>query len=632
MAACKAFVLLLFFCCGARIQTMVFAGRSLFSFVLSSFLLLNSCKNAIINQEPVNEYFEYWSETVTIGRYEVDSPYEKLRGVKNLAANNPIEIEVLITNPKRYNLGLNDGAGNANFQILNQADEDVATEKRASLSDDKSVIMLNARLDDDTEKESLRLRGNFEILKGEDQISFETIAYSYDFVQNTPPDRPRNLRNSESPDAATGYHHVYFDFPEEVPHQTKKRHENLVYEVSCYLNEGGSYSFVASATLTKNDSLSSSGFSYYFPEQLPSLRYDYTVTFRNPVGLTTETVSTVPGIGVCYVTDPELSFGDNGEFNGLTAQRRGHSYDVIEYSGNTLTFTAQNTTDGASMEVDINGTKTTGNTQTLTIANDSNMEGFRDIKVTVSKNLCKPVVMTKRVYVVPKLTDPVFSSSNGSVSGNTLTYSYLNYDNGKLNVMDSYRGVGSSMTITIDGEEQTPGNISSKELTDGEHTVSWSITKDHCITLNSSETMTVKIKPVTVRFSGNGFTFHGADNESGDTIDLCGSIHAGTDDTSGVTIKSWWDDTVSKSAFWVPIDSNTKFIMKTRGCKFYFWAEDMADKDGSNLHSIGSLPFGSASSTRTLENFKNGSKNFNGVGGSGEGYFNCTFTLVLSEE
>ena len=614
---------------------MVSKKSVLFSFLLFSIssLLLNCCNNAVVNQEPVKDYFEYWSETITIGRYGVDSPYQQLGGVKNLSARDPVEIQVVLTNPKRYDIGLLNEDNEANFQILDQDGDDVATEKSASLSQDKSVITLNAKLNDDTEKEILALKGAFDVLKGEDIISFETIEYSYEFKQNTPPDRPRNLRNPETPDAATGYHHLHFDYPPQVVHETYKRHDNLTYEVSCYLNEGdGRYTFVDSAKLTNADSYSSSEFSYYFPQQEPNFQYEYVVTFYNPEGLKSETVSTVPGIGVCYVTDPLISFGINGEFNGLTVQQNGHSYDVIEYTGHTLDITVENTCPGASLDLDINGTVTSGVNQTKAIANDSAVEGFRDIKVTISKNLCRPVLITKHVYVVRKLTDPEITGANGTVSDDVLKYSYLYNDNGKLNVTNSYMGNGTTMVITIDDEEQALGDVLGKVLDDGDHTVSWYITKDYCRPLSNSKTITVKIKPVTVKFSGNGFTFHGADDESGDTIDLCGSVCAKTDDTSGGAIKSWWNEEVSKSAFWVSLDSNPEFTMTTRDSKFYFWAENMADKDGDNLHSLGNLSVGNASSTRTLEYLKEVSRDFNQVGGNGEGYFNCTFTLILSEE
>ncbi|MBQ1834079.1 MAG: hypothetical protein II114_09995, partial [Treponema sp.] len=64
---------------------------------------------------------------------------------------------------------------------------------------------------------------------------------------------------------------------------------------------------------------------------------------------------------------------------------------------------------------------------------------------------------------------------------------------------------------------------------------------------------------------------------------------------------------------------------------FYFYSDGpLNDKDGKNLHPIGNLPKGSSSSTRTLDELKK-NKYFFQVGGRAEGFFNCTFTLVLSE-
>ena len=86
---------------------------SLFSMMYLLFTVL-SCD--ISYNEPVKEYLEYWSKAVTIGRYEVASETTVLDGRRNLSAVEPIKVELLLTNPKSYNIELENADG-AYFDI-----------------------------------------------------------------------------------------------------------------------------------------------------------------------------------------------------------------------------------------------------------------------------------------------------------------------------------------------------------------------------------------------------------------------------------------------------------------------------------------------------------------------------------
>ena len=359
-----------------------------FCYVLLCSVLLLSCDTSF--NEPLREYLEYWTENVFVGRYETVSSHRMLGSQVNVSARENVRMDLILTNAKNFNLEV-EGEGGPYFSVRNSSGNEVASSKSISLSTpQKNVISLSMALPDETEKEVLSLEGKFYIIKNSER--FEQ-TYSFSFRQNTPPDNPRNLRNPEEAEI-DGYHCLHFDYPD----QSLKRHQNLTYNVSCYLFEDGAYTHIGTKSLTSLDSKSSSDFTYYFEKQEKSLRYDYVVTAVNPDGLKSETVSTASNLGINYVTEPEISFSDNGAYNDCTAEKDGVSYSVIEYTGSSLSATVRNTSDGADMTVKING-ESSSTTSDLA-------DGFNTIEVTVSKNLCRPITVTKNVYVIKALKEP----------------------------------------------------------------------------------------------------------------------------------------------------------------------------------------------------------------------------------
>lgn len=359
-----------------------------FCYVLLCSVLLLSCDTSF--NEPLREYFEYWTENVFVGRYETVSSHRMLGSQVNVSARENVRMDLILTNAKNFNLEV-EGEGGPYFSVRNSSGNEVASSKSISLSTpQKNVISLSMALPDETEKEVLSLEGKFYIIKNSER--FEQ-TYSFSFRQNTPPDNPGNLRNPTE-EEIDGYHCLHFDYPD----QLLKRNQNLTYNVSCYLFENGAYTHIGTKSLTSLDSKSSSDFTYYFEKQEKSLRYDYVVTAVNPDGLKSETVSTAPNLGINYVTEPEISFSDNGAYNTLTAEKDGVSYSVIEYTGSSLSATVKNTSVGADMTVKING-ESSSTTSDLA-------DGFNTIEVTVSKNLCRPITVTKNVYVIKALNEP----------------------------------------------------------------------------------------------------------------------------------------------------------------------------------------------------------------------------------
>ena len=707
-----------------KIKSLGFYSILFYSILFYSILLI-SCDTSF--NEPVREYFEYWTENVLIGRYETVSSHTVFGSQVNVSARENVRMDLILTNAKNFNLEVEEEESPC-FSVLSSSGNDVASSKSISLSTpQKNVISLGMALPDETEKEILSLEGKFYIIK--DSEKFEQ-TYSFSFRQNTPPDNPGNLRNPTEAEN-DGYHCMHFNYPD----QSLKRHQNLTYNVSCYLFEDGAYTYIGTKSLTSSDSKSSSDFTYYFENQEKSLRYDYVVTAVNPDGLKSETISTAPNLGISYVTEPEISFSDNGTYNGLTAEKDGISYNVIEYTGSSLSATVTNTSDGADMTVKINGVSSS----TTSVLAD----GFNTIEVTVSKNLCRPITITKNVYVIkalneptvcfykhsgndamapsgeapeasgysdytcydleltqggtgnanfevtlgsgeslaveidstpasansgkytlslgphilkltvtkenctPKeltkkvyiqgtLAEPEVTSSNGtknSGSGNTAEdpqewqFSYLSYDTMACAI--SAGNTDNTVSLTVDGTSATATAFTL--ASDSTYTLVITQTRQYCKTLETTKYVNVKIKSVKVTFQGNKFTFHGADWDSGDTIDLRGTLCAATDSTNEIMLYSWNSGHVSKSAFDVTL-SNPTLYLNSPNEKFYFYsAGNMTDEDSGTDDVLGNLQKGDSSSTRKLSALKI-DKSFNEVGKStGDGYFNCTFTLVLSD-
>ena len=448
-----------------------------FCYVLLCSVLLLSCDTSF--NEPLREYFEYWTENVFIGRYETVSSHTMLGSQVNVSARENVRMDLILTNAKNFNLEVEEN-GSPNFSVLSSDGNDVAFSKSISLSTpQKNVISLSMALPDETEKEVLSLEGKFYIIKNSER--FEQ-TYSFSFRQNTPPDNPGNLRNPTEAEI-DGYHCLHFDYP----NQLLKRNQNLTYNVSCYLFENGAYTHIGTKSLTSADSKSSSDFTYYFENQVKSLRYDYVVTAVNPDGLKSETVSTAPNLGINYVTEPEISFSDNGAYNKLTAEKDGVSYSVIEYTGSRLSATVKNTSDGADMTVKINGESSS----TTSVLDD----GYNTIEVTVSKNLCRPITVTKNVDVIKALNEPTVrfykhdgndamepSEEDPEESGYSdyTCYNMALTQGGTGNAnFEVALGSGESLAVEIDSTPTTANN-GKYTIALGPHILKLTVTKEYC--------------------------------------------------------------------------------------------------------------------------------------------------------
>ena len=594
---------------------------SLFSMMYLLFTVL-SCD--ISYNEPVKEYLEYWSKAVTIGRYEVASETTVLDGRRNLSAVEPIKVELLLTNPKSYNIELENADG-AYFDIYLNDDSsktNIATSKTATLSSDKTVITLSANIPDNTERKNLMIDGFFIYYK--ESEPFE-IPYSYSFKQLSAPDIPKNLKNPESSDT-NGYHTLHF----EMPDTSLKRNNDLTYRIDCYSsNTPGEYTFVATADVkadqSKKAGTKSNEFIYYFDEQEPSLQYEYVVTAISPEGVKSKVVSTSESLGLCYVTEPEIIFAGNGELNNLTAEKEGESkaYDVLEYSGDSFGINVVKTDSTSDLDVKVNG---------QTVDADTVLEdGFNTITATSSKNRARPVSVTKNIYVTKKLVEPKITTNaslNGTTASNSinydvLQYSYLAYDNCTYSI-DNSANKDSQITFKLDNSTTTE---LSGTLADGKHSLEIIVSKDYCNPITVKKNYSVGIKQINLCVGEIKMKHEGDDDEN--VVELDGTIYAKT--TRSSKLEKTFNSSGLKKEHYHTFSSN--LILKEKTDKFYFWTTQMIDHDTWGAQDkLGEIKENDSEMTRSLKDLKS-DRYFHKKqqGESSKYYSEYTFTVTLSE-
>lgn len=614
----------------------------LFCFIFYSILFC-SCKFSV--DEPVKDYFEYWSSTCHVAEVQYGSPFVSIDGLPNFPTTNEVEINLITVNPKGYRLLC--GPGGSCFSFSNDSGDLEYADYSETLSD-ASMIKVRAKFSDEFEGQTITLSG---CLWPENKVAFSEsdlkamnpeLFYSTQFVLNTPPDRPRNLANPTEPEV-DGYHCFHFIYPD----QSLNRNQNLTYVVDCYYYDAGSFRYVAGKTLTAADSKGSSAteFVYYFDEQVPDLLYDYVVTAYSPRGLHSETVSTNAALGASYVTDPTIEF-EGGLFNKKTAKQNGVKYDIYEYNAATVTaptVTVTNMAEGAAMTVTLDGAETS--------PNFSLADGFHTINVKISKNLCKPVNITKHVYIIKSLTEPEITYSNGEKTTRTqrneadgkdyevAQYSWYkdDIDNIKMSITNSYTETDCEMELVIDGGEPITEKITDRVMEDGFHTIKMTVKSDYCEDLKVTKYIYINIKPVKVTFKDSKIIFRGDDAEGGDGIDLRGAIYTCTDDTGQQTIWEQTGKTGMGNSTDVSMDAGQTLWLNLRTSKFYIYTGDMVEVDsGPNGNDwLGKMNKNQANATRTLTALKD-NKSFwrifpDGKSNESGDWFNLTFELVLDD-
>ena len=236
----------------------------LFCFVV----LLWSCKF----DEPVREYFEYWSSTCQVGKIEYASENIVIDNIPNLSASDFIELNLFMINPKNFKLLLNPSGGHS-FSFQNESGNLYVSDYSETMVD-PTYMKIRAKLSDESEGQTITLSG---CLWPENRTSFSEadlksqspeLFYSTTFIQNTPPD---NIRNMQVVKQMLGGKNAYLSF--EPPDQSLNRNKDSTYEIKCYLREsdGNLYykgSKILSLADNRNPDAGSNVFFYYFDEQV----------------------------------------------------------------------------------------------------------------------------------------------------------------------------------------------------------------------------------------------------------------------------------------------------------------------------------------------------------------------------
>ena len=294
---------------------------------------------------------------------------------------------------------------------------------------------------------------------------------------------------------------------------------------------------------------------------------------------------------------------------------------------NSYTFTASEGFESYTWKLD--GVTQTGLTNVLRLDCSDWASATYDVYLVAKKNSKSYSYHAQINYTKNQnktMSDEIFAFSNKSADlaqetkngtiYDMVQFSYLTYD--ALNY--SVKGDNSEIRI-LNKSGSLESSSASGTLSDDYYTINLQINDHYSITKN----LGVKIKPVTVSFTG--FTFHGADDEGGNSIDLTGTVYAGTDDSPGQEIYSWHNNEVSKSAFWC--DCYRSYSMLSSSCNFSFWTSDMWDED-SGANGDDKIGAG-ASITKSLKQLKADGPTTYRIGNNGDGYWNIEFSVTITE-
>ena len=320
------------------------------------------------------------------------------------------------------------------------------------------------------------------------------------------------------------------------------------------------------------------------------------------------------------IQEPTITVAD---LNGLKDE---DDYECVEVENESdaVSFTVVKASDEETLTVTVDGSEVASGSYTVSGI------GRYTIVAKSNKYGCLPVTVTKKIRIVKKLTEPKIEFTNASsIDGDIIKFSYLTYDTLFMDITNTYPGA--TITTTIDGGTAQTGDLTGQQLDVGTHTIKVTVEKEYCKPVSVEKNITVEIKQVYVAFENTKFRFHGADEGSGNKFDLRGTLCGETDSTARQILKTWNSGKVSKSAFDVTNVDKT-FVLQSPTEKFYFYSDGyLYDLDGNDHQNIGKLDKGNTKSTRTLKELKT-NKTFTEVGDrTSGGYFNCTFTLVLSE-
>ena len=476
--------------------------------ILFYSILFSSCK---FWNEPVRDYFDYWSSTCQVGKVEYVSSHTSLNGMENLSARDSIDVNLYTINPKGIVL-----LGKPNCFRFSSEDGTLELSDYSETLIDPTFIKIHAKLSDDSEGYRITISG---CLWPENRTTFDEtqlrgsypeLFYSTSFIQNTPPDNIKNMTVPIGESAViNGMHYVSFD----VPDQRYNRNKDSTYEIKYYLNEDGSLNYKGSRILTLDDNKGTSPtkFIYYFDGQELLLYYDYTVQVIGPRGLRSEIFSTASGLGVVQVSEPTVTVEG---LNGLKDEEGFECFEV-ENENDIVSF------DAVTASVD----------DTLTVTLDGsevNAAGYRvsgigqhTIVATSSRDGCRPISVTKKIRIVKTQEEPTVKffkhdgdnvlTASTSAPEDTVYSTYTCYDlpltmggTGQVN-FEVFKQDDEELSVTIDGNPSTASPTTGKRFltTLGAHTVKLTVTKQYCTEKPFTKKVYIQgiLEPVTIMYS-----------------------------------------------------------------------------------------------------------------------------------
>ena len=442
----------------------------LFCFVV----LLWSCKF----DEPVREYFEYWSSTCQVGKIEYASENIVIDNIPNLSASDFIELNLFMINPKNFKLLLNPSGGHS-FSFQNESGNLYVSDYSETMVD-PTYMKIRAKLSDESEGQTITLSG---CLWPENRTSFSEadlksqspeLFYSTTFIQNTPPD---NIRNMQVVKQMLGGKNAYLSF--EPPDQSLNRNKDSTYEIKCYLREsdGNLYykgSKILSLADNRNPDAGSNVFFYYFDEQVDNFTsYEYTAQVTGPHGLKAELLSTDPSLGVSVLVEPTVNVLD--AFNGLSDDQ---GFECIEVPTNEsqISFTVSGQ-EGDSLSVSVDNVSASPNAGIYTVSGI----GQHTVRVESSRLNAVSVAVEKRIRIVKKPDEAVIdfgSDFNGFEDAGGFKYIEIDSDDSTVAYEIRTDEEGTTVTANVDGttsEGQKNGSLSV-----GPHTLTATVHKEFC--------------------------------------------------------------------------------------------------------------------------------------------------------
>lgn len=475
-----------------------------------------SCSNPSLK-----EYLDYWSGTVRVGRVEVETQYAVINQQCNVNGINEVVLDLLVINPQKYELlcKKSSEAPSSSFSVVDENGV-VAADIMEVNQISSDIIRVSMQLFDENEGKRLTLSGNL-YPKNMPQL-WEDSVCSWSFIQNSPPDKFKNLDDSKS-STYEGKHFISFT----VPEQTKKRNQDIVYEIACYDPETHRLINKARVSPSENKNNSEKEFHYYFDNQSKDIYYGYTVRVIDSTGLSTELFSTIDGLGIPQIVQPSISF--NIQPNGFTDSDGYEYYEIPE--NQTFSYKIEKSNPADRIECKINGEVSSETKADL-------QEGSYDITIKTSRDGCYPEELKKKIKVVKELEEPNISFTGDYIESQDIyQFSYRWYNNMPYEITP--KESGAKVNVKIDGTEvsnKADGNDSM--LFVGDHVINITVEKENQKTKEVTVNLTVKIKPIKLGI-GKGTTGYytiNPNNFGEKSWDLKGQIYL-----NGVTVFSYED-------------------------------------------------------------------------------------------